>query len=61
MSASAAPVPEPLAHGITAIDTRTAGLSKVTAGYLIKAQRPTLIECGPALTVEHVIEALRGL
>lgn len=51
---------EPLDDGISAIDTRTAGLSNVTAGYLIDAPRPTLVECGPALSVEHVIERLRA-
>lgn len=49
---------EPLGAGIQAVDTRTAGMSKVTAGYLIEAPRPTLIECGPAKSVEAVIESL---
>ncbi|MGH8886215.1 MAG: MBL fold metallo-hydrolase [Egibacteraceae bacterium] len=49
---------EPLADGVLAIDTRTAGLAKVTAGYLIDAPRPTLIECGPARSISNVIEAL---
>lgn len=53
------PVDAP-SEGIHAIDTRTAGMSRVTAGYLIEAPRPTLIECGPALSVGHVIEALRN-
>lgn len=50
---------EPLAEGLRAVDTRTAGMSKVTAGYLIDAPRPTLIECGPAKSVDTVIESLR--
>jgi glyoxylase-like metal-dependent hydrolase (beta-lactamase superfamily II) len=50
-----------LPGGLRAIDTRTAGLDQVTAGYLIDAPRPTLIECGPALSVGNVIEALRSL
>lgn len=49
------------AAGITTIDTRTAGLAHVTAGYLLDAPRPALIECGPALTVGHVIDALATL
>ncbi|HWB72103.1 MAG TPA: MBL fold metallo-hydrolase [Egibacteraceae bacterium] len=52
---------EQLDHGIHAIDTRTGGLSSVTAGYLIAAPRPTLIECGPALSIETVLDALREL
>lgn len=50
-----------LPGGIRALDTRTGGMSKVTAGYLLDAPRPTLVECGPALSVQHVIDALRGL
>lgn len=55
------PAAEDLSHGIHAIDTRTAGMSQVTAGYLIDAPRPTLIECGPALSIGNVITALAGL
>jgi glyoxylase-like metal-dependent hydrolase (beta-lactamase superfamily II) len=47
--------------GITAIDTMTAGMTKVTAGYLIDAPRPTLIECGPARSIDNVIGALRSV
>jgi glyoxylase-like metal-dependent hydrolase (beta-lactamase superfamily II) len=50
---------EELSGGLRALDTRTAGMTKVTAGYLIDAPRPTLIECGPAKSVEHVIASLR--
>lgn len=56
---SDAPHVEPLAEGLRAVDTQTAGMSKVTAGYLIDAPRPTLIECGPAKSVDTVIESLR--
>jgi glyoxylase-like metal-dependent hydrolase (beta-lactamase superfamily II) len=52
---------ERLPGGILQLDTRTAGVSKVTAGYLISAPRPTLIECGPALSIESVIAALGEL
>lgn len=48
-------------HGITIIDTGTAGMRSVTAGYLIDAPRPTLIECGPARSIDTVIEGLRDL
>lgn len=44
--------------GVIAIDTLTAGLHEVTAGYLLDAPRPTLIECGPALTVDTVLAGL---
>lgn len=52
---------EQLPHGITALDTLTAGLTRVTAGYLIHAPRPALVECGPALTIDVVIGGLRAL
>lgn len=52
---------EELPGGVRAVDTRTAGMTKVTAGYLIDAPRPTLVECGPALSIGAVIDALRGL
>lgn len=52
---------ESLPEGYRAIDTRTGGMSKVTAGYLIEAPRPVLIECGPALSIDNVITSLRAL
>lgn len=52
---------EPLGGGLRAVDTGTAGMSKVTAGYLIDAPRPTLIECGPAKSVDTVISSLRDV
>ncbi len=48
-----------LASDAIAIDTLTAGMTRVTAGYLIPAARPALIECGPSLTSENVIAGLR--
>lgn len=47
--------------GVIAIDTLTGGMTSVTAGYLLNAPRPALIECGPALSIEHVISGLRSL
>jgi glyoxylase-like metal-dependent hydrolase (beta-lactamase superfamily II) len=52
---------ERLPGDILQLDTRTAGVSKVTAGYLIPAARPTLIECGPALSIDSVIAGLQQL
>jgi glyoxylase-like metal-dependent hydrolase (beta-lactamase superfamily II) len=47
--------------GVVAIDTLTGGMTSVTAGYLLAAPRPALIECGPALSVDNVIAGLRTL
>jgi glyoxylase-like metal-dependent hydrolase (beta-lactamase superfamily II) len=52
-----APAPSQLVQ----IDTMTGGLTGVTAGFLIPAERPALIECGPALTIEATVSALRAL
>ncbi len=52
---------EDLGPGLRAVDTLTAGMTKVTAGYLIDAPRPTLVECGPALSIGNVIDSLREL
>ena len=54
-------VVEQLPSGLRAIDTLTAGMTKVTAGYLIDAPRPTLVECGPALSIDNVIDGLREI
>jgi len=45
---------------VIVIDTMTAGLSGVTAGYLLPTPRPVLIECGPALSIGATIESLRA-
>ena len=59
------PVPcPPITHyddGVIGIDTMTGGMRSVTAGYLLPAARPTLIECGPARTSQHVVAGLRAL
>jgi glyoxylase-like metal-dependent hydrolase (beta-lactamase superfamily II) len=47
--------------GVLAIDTLTGGMTSVTAGYLLAAPRPALIECGPALAIDNVIAGLRSL
>ena len=43
---------------VIVIDTMTAGLTGVTAGYLLPTPRPVLIECGPALSISSTIQAL---
>jgi glyoxylase-like metal-dependent hydrolase (beta-lactamase superfamily II) len=43
------------------IDTMTGGMSGVTAGYLVPAPRPVLLECGPARSIEHTIAGLRAI
>jgi glyoxylase-like metal-dependent hydrolase (beta-lactamase superfamily II) len=57
------PPPPIVDHGdeTYAIDTLTAGLTSVTAGYLIAAPRPALIECGPARSIDNVLRGLRSL
>lgn len=50
---------EALSRDVIAIDTLTGGMTNVTAGYLIPAPRPALIECGPSLASENVIAGLR--
>ncbi len=46
---------------IVAVDTFTGGMDKVTAGYFLPAPRPALVECGPSLSIEHVIAGLHEL
>jgi glyoxylase-like metal-dependent hydrolase (beta-lactamase superfamily II) len=50
-----------LPGGIVQLDTLTAGVSHVTAGFLVRAPRPALIECGPSLTIDAVVAALADL
>ncbi len=59
----AAPTPSPSHRhrdGIVSFDTLMGGLTDVTAGYLLEAPRPTLIECGPARTIAHLVAGLRA-
>ncbi len=43
------------------IDTRMGGHAGITAGYLIRADRPCLIETGTALSAPTVVESLAAL
>jgi glyoxylase-like metal-dependent hydrolase (beta-lactamase superfamily II) len=50
-----------LGHEVYGIDTRMAGHDKITAGYLIRADRPCLVETGTAPSAPVVRDALAGL
>ena len=50
-----------LGHEVYEIDTRMAGYDKITAGYLIRAERPCLVETGTAPSAPVVAGALTRL
>jgi glyoxylase-like metal-dependent hydrolase (beta-lactamase superfamily II) len=50
-----------LGHEVYQIDTFMAGYSRITAGYLIRGDRPCLVETGTAPSAPLVREALAGL
>jgi glyoxylase-like metal-dependent hydrolase (beta-lactamase superfamily II) len=58
-----AAVPPIVTHddGVVEIDTLTAGMERVTAGFLLPAPRPALIECGPARSIANVIAGLHAV
>jgi glyoxylase-like metal-dependent hydrolase (beta-lactamase superfamily II) len=49
------------APGITGIDTLMVGRSKVTSAYLIHAERPALVETGPAACHGELVSALTAI
>ena len=51
----------PLGGDVYEIDTRMAGYSGITAGYLILGDRPCLVETGTSTSAPTVIEALASL
>jgi glyoxylase-like metal-dependent hydrolase (beta-lactamase superfamily II) len=51
----------PLGHGVFQIDTRMAGYDNITAGYLIRSDRPCLVETGTAPSAPVVAGALASL
>jgi glyoxylase-like metal-dependent hydrolase (beta-lactamase superfamily II) len=51
----------PLGQDVFQIDTRMAGYDGITAGYLIRSDRPCLVETGTAPSAPVVREALAGL
>jgi glyoxylase-like metal-dependent hydrolase (beta-lactamase superfamily II) len=50
-----------LGHEVFEIDTRMGGYAGITAGYLIRSDRPCLIETGTALSAPTVIDSLSAL
>ena len=55
------PVTFEVADGVTAIDTFMGGRARYTAGYLLDALEPTLVETGPGTSVEAVTRSLEAL
>jgi glyoxylase-like metal-dependent hydrolase (beta-lactamase superfamily II) len=51
----------PLGHEVFQIDTRMAGYDGITAGYLIRGDRPCLVETGTAPSAPVVRDALARL
>jgi glyoxylase-like metal-dependent hydrolase (beta-lactamase superfamily II) len=51
----------PLGHDVFQIDTRMAGYDGITAGYLIRGDRPCLVETGTAPSAPVVRDALAAL
>ena len=50
-----------LGHDVFQIDTRMAGYQGITAGYLIRADRPCLVETGTGPSAPVVRDALAAL
>ena len=50
-----------LGHGVFQIDTQMAGYNGITAGYLIRGERPCLVETGTAPSAPVVRDALAAL
>ena len=50
-----------LGHDVFQIDTRMAGYDGITAGYLIRGERPCLVETGTAPSAPVVRDALAAL
>lgn len=55
------PTTTDLGSGVHTIDTLMAGYSEITAGYLVLADRPVLIETGTAKSAPIVAQALASL
>ncbi len=53
--------PVDLGHDVWMVDTRMGGYDGITAGYLIRGERPCLVETGAAHSAGAVVDALAGL
>lgn len=53
--------PVDLGDEVWLVDTRMGGYSDITAGYLIRGERPCLVETGAATSADEVVRALAGL
>jgi glyoxylase-like metal-dependent hydrolase (beta-lactamase superfamily II) len=58
---TASPDITPLGHEVFQVDTRMAGYEGITAGYLIRSDRPCLVETGTAPSAPVVRDALARL
>lgn len=59
--AAPGPTITPLGDDVYAIDTRMAGYDGIVAGYLIRSERPCLVETGTATSAPEVHRALDSL
>jgi glyoxylase-like metal-dependent hydrolase (beta-lactamase superfamily II) len=57
----ARPTPQPLGHEVYAVDTRMSGYEGITSAYLIRSDRPCLVETGTARSAEEVRAGLADL
>ncbi len=53
--------PVDLGHDVWMVDTRMGGYDGITAGYLIRGERPCLVETGAAHSAGAVVDLLAGL
>ncbi len=53
--------PVPLGEEVFALDTRMSGFTGITSGYLIRSDRPCLVETGTATSAPVVTRALHDL
>jgi glyoxylase-like metal-dependent hydrolase (beta-lactamase superfamily II) len=56
-----AAAPVDLGDEVWLVDTQMGGYDGITAGYLIRGERPCLVETGAARSAPEVVEALAGL
>jgi glyoxylase-like metal-dependent hydrolase (beta-lactamase superfamily II) len=59
MRRPAVSVLDALPDGVTGIDTHMGGVSEITAGYLVRGERPALIETGPSKVAAAVADGVR--